>query len=89
MKQLAHPPITTEPPRIHLVLADLYHLFTRPKVGHVAKKLVFYSVALGQVDRQAWLTIERALEKEVEKLGAEEDPDKAGDEVLHRDHLLV
>ena len=94
--QLCHPPITTDPPRIHLVLADLYRLTITAKSkvgGHVAKKLLFYTAALKQLDRQDWLRIEQDLRKEVEKLESEiedEDPQASvDDEIPQRDHLLL
>lgn len=93
--QLCHPPITTDPPRIHLVLADLYRLNLslsgKPRVGHVAKKLLFYTAALKQLDRQDWLRIAKDLGKEVEKLEGEIEAPQASvdDEIPHRDRLLL
>jgi hypothetical protein len=78
LSPLVHPPITTDPPRIHLVLSDLYHLFSRPKVGPAGKKVLFYLAALRQLERQDWLGIESELRKEVEDT---EEPS--------RDHLLL
>lgn len=85
-----HPPITTDPPRIHLALADLYHAFARTKLGPSAKKLLFYLAALGQLDRQAWLEIERELQREVQRLQSELG-DKGSDEEEspERSHLLL
>ena len=85
---MVHPPITTDPPRILLVLADLFNFFSRPKVGHVAKKLLFYSAVLGQLGREDWLRIERDLKKEAEKLEVE-DPQESLEEIPQRDHLLL
>ena len=86
---LVHPPITTDPPRIHLALSDLYHLFARPKVGPASKKVLFYVAALRQLDRQDWLGMERELRKEVEKLEAELGEEGSESEQPSRDHLLL
>jgi hypothetical protein len=87
---LTHPPITTDPPRIHLVLSDIYHAFARTKLGPSAKKLVFYLTALRQLDRQAWLSIERELQKEVDKLQSELGDQKSDeDKSPERPNLLL
>ena len=89
LSPLVHPPITTDPPRIHLVLSDLYHLFSRPKVGPAGKKVLFYLAALRQLERQDWLGIENELRKEVERLQAELGEEGLDTEEPSRDHLLL
>lgn len=86
---MVHPPITTDPPRLLLVLADLYRLLARPKIGPVAKKLIFYTAALGQLDRQDWLRIEKDLGKEVEKLEVDDPQEPVDDEIPQRENLLL
>jgi hypothetical protein len=78
-----------DPPRIHLVLSDLYHLFSRPKIGPAGKKALFYLAALRQLERQDWLAIESELRKEVERLQAELGEDVSETEEPSRDHLLL
>lgn len=65
---LLHPPITMEPPRAVLILADLYSLFSNPKAGAIAKKIAFYRAATAQMGRQDWLRLEHELHQEIEKL---------------------
>jgi hypothetical protein len=89
LSPLVHPPITTDPPRIHLVLSDLYHLFSRPKVGPAGKKVLFYLAALRQLERQDWLVIENELRKEVERLQAELGEEGSETEEPSHDHLLL
>lgn len=89
LSPLVHPPITTDPPRIHLVLSDLYHLFSRPKVGPAGKKVLFYLAALRQLERQDWLGVENKLRKEVERLQAELGEEGSDTEEPSRDHLLL
>jgi hypothetical protein len=89
LSPLVHPPITTDPPRIHLVLSDLYHLFSRPKVGPAGKKVLFYLAALRQLERQDWLGIESELRKEVERLQTELGAEGSDTEEPSRDHLLL
>jgi len=89
LSPLVHPPITTDPPRIQLVLSDLYHLFSRPKVGPAGKKVLFYLSALRQLDRQDWLAVENELRKEVERLQAELGEEGSETEEPSRDHLLL
>jgi hypothetical protein len=89
LSPLVHPPITTDPPRIHLVLSDLYHLFSRPKLGPAAKKVLFYLAALRQLERQDWLAIESELRKEAGRLQAEIGDEVSEAEEPSRDHLLL
>jgi hypothetical protein len=73
-----------------LILADLYHAFAKPKLGPSAKKLLFYLAALQQLDRQAWLSVERELHKEIERLQSEMgDIESDEDKSPERPHLLL
>ena len=89
LSPLVHPPITTDPPRIQLVLSALYHLFSRPKVGPAGKKVLFYLAALRQLERQDWLAVENDLRKEVERLRTELGEEGSETEEPSRDHLLL
>lgn len=72
---MLHPPITTDPPRVALVLAGVHSLFSAPKAGATAKKMAFYRAAMKQVDRQEWLSLEREVLREAQKLDEElEEP---------------
>jgi hypothetical protein len=73
------------------VLSDLYRLYSTPKVGLVAKKVLFYVAALRQLERQDWLRIERELRQEVDKLQAElgEAGSNTEEQAPNRDHLLL
>jgi hypothetical protein len=87
---LVHPPITTDPPRIHLALSDLYRLFSRNKIGPASKKLRFYLAALRQLDRQDWLGVERELRKEVDRLQSElGNNENTDEEAPTRERLLL
>ncbi|WVR08939.1 hypothetical protein IAU60_005998 [Kwoniella sp. DSM 27419] len=81
---MLHPPIvTTSPPRIFSVLGDLYHLWSAPKPGAVARKLAFYAKALQSLGRSEWLALERQVENELRRLQEEngdlDDAAEAGD----------
>jgi hypothetical protein len=73
------------------VLSDVYRLYGIPKVGLVAKKVLFYTAALRQLERQDWLRIERELRQEVDKLQAElgEGGSDTEEQPPNRDHLLL
>ena len=70
------------PPRLFLLLSDMYQVFARPKVGAaVPRKIVFYLAALKQLSREDWLRIEGEVQKEVNKLQAENNGEASdGDE---------
>ncbi|KAK8844066.1 hypothetical protein IAR55_006860 [Kwoniella newhampshirensis] len=76
LPQLLHPPIlASSPPKILLVLSDLYSFFSKPKAGGaVPRKLAFYIKALQQdLIRQDWSSLEHEVSKELEKLQAENE----------------
>lgn len=86
---MVHPPITLEPPRIHLVLADIYRLYSSPRIGLVTKKLLFYFAALNQLGRQDWLQVERGVVKEIDKLETELNSDSDVQAESRRNALLL
>jgi hypothetical protein len=79
LPQLFHPPIdTTQPPRVLLLLSDLYGLYARPKAGGaVPRKLAFYVVALRQLGRDDWLALEREVQAELRRIESELGDDAA------------
>lgn len=67
----------------------MYRLFSRPKVNHISKKLLFYIAALKQLVRQDWLDIEKEMQKEIDKLEADSTETDTHEQVPQRDNLLV
>jgi len=81
LRSLLHPPIlASEQPTIMLVLSDLYGLFSIPRQGGAAKKLVFYVEALRELRREDWLRLENEVRKEVDKLRSENVKEKESDD---------
>lgn len=69
---LLHPPITTDPPRVNSVIADMWRLFADPKPGAaLPRKIAFYAVAAAQLGRADWLRVEGEVRREAERLRAE------------------
>jgi len=78
------------PPRILLLLSDVYNLFARPKPGAaVPQKVAFYLAALKQLSREDWLGLEREVQKEVEKLQEENQVDEREEEEPERPALKL
>lgn len=88
---LLHPSIMIDtPPRILLLLSDVYNLFARPKPGAaVPRKVAFYLAALKQLSREDWLGLEREVQKEVEKLQEENQMDEREEEEPERPALKL
>lgn len=87
---LLHPPLdTTTPPRIFLILSDLYRLYSQPRVGAAAKKLCFYIAALRQLGRADWLRLEKEVEGEIRKLESELREETAEDGTEPHSALIV
>lgn len=93
---LLHPPITTDPPHLLLLLSDVYRLFAPAGAKHTPaeRKLGFYLVALKQLSRPQWLSVKAEMEKEVRRLRDELgvlDPDQevVDEGVEERENLRV
>jgi len=79
-----------QPPKVILVLSDLYGLFASPKQGPVAKKLLFYIAALKVLSREEWLLLERECLKEVGKLNTEmTNEDKVEEDAKTCDYNMI
>jgi hypothetical protein len=70
---LLHPPLDqSQHIGILRILSDMYALYERyKKGGSVSRKLGFYAVALQQLDRAEWLTLEREVRRECARLKEE------------------
>jgi hypothetical protein len=78
------------PPRLFLLLSDIYHVFAKPKAGAaVPRKLAFYLAALEQLSREDWLRVEREVQNEVEKLQGENEEEDEGEEEPERPALKL
>ena len=62
---MIHPNILLTGPRIQLVLSDLHQLFSTISIQ---KKLLFYLSAMAQLDRNAWLALEKDVSKDINEL---------------------
>jgi len=69
VSRMVHPPVLLAPPKLVLVLADVYRLFAVPQAGAAApRKVLFYLAALGQLRRDDWLRLECEVQREVDEL---------------------
>lgn len=68
-----------------LALSDLHALFSfesdrRNKNKQVLKKLEFYYTLAGLIKRSGWIELERAIQARKDRLQADQDAERAGDE---------
>lgn len=92
LPDLLHPPLdTASSPRIFHLLADLYRLYSAPKVGSASKKLGFYLVALRQLGRADWLRLEKEAEGEIRRLEGElgDGEEESAGSAPERANLLI
>ncbi|WVW79523.1 hypothetical protein I302_101492 [Kwoniella bestiolae CBS 10118] len=79
LSALIHPPIAQPSlPKLFYILSDLYGLYSIPKAGGaVPRKLAFYFKALRSLSRSEWLSLEKQLERELDRVKSENDNDSA------------